>query len=119
MPPIICTELCLRGAIWCLQNTRGRSINGVKDSYLVGAQASLGAEYIFGELPRIGGEWGFGVIGKYSYIRGTKQPVEPFADMDYEVIDSSDVGWYWDVDQTEITPNLSNFNVSGTLVWHY
>ena len=93
--------------------------NTLKNSYLLGTQASLGAEYIFGELPRIGGDWGLGVLGKYSYIRGKKQPYEPYGGMDYEVTGDSDKGYYWDIDEGIVRPVLSNWNLSGTLTWHY
>lgn len=91
----------------------------VKNSYLLGSQASIGAEYIFGELPRIGGEWGFGVLGKYSYIRGKKQEYIPYGSMDSEAVaDSSKEAW-WDETTNVIIPILSHWNVGGTLTWHY
>ena len=42
-----------------------------KDVYKLqpGWQAFAGTEFIFGKIPRIGGEWGLGIQGKYQYIR--------------------------------------------------
>lgn len=93
-----------------------------KKSYLPGIQAALGTEYVFGKLPRIGGDWGLGLIAKYSVIRGSEFTYQPKYFFDAEV--TSDSGGvsrsaFNEQDTEKVRPTLSNWNLSAALSWHY
>ena len=90
-----------------------------KESYLLGFQIATGGEYIFGELPRIGGEWGLGLIGKYSYVQGREQKLTPKASMDSRLVGAAEKYAYKQSASMQIKPNLSNVNLSASLIWHY
>lgn len=100
-------------------------IKGVLKAYLPGAQVSIGSEYVIGKLPKIGGDWGVGIIGKYSYVKGLKQDITPGFEYYFEghfENDPEDEKQRVDFSQSAaktVSPRLSNWNISGSLTWHY
>lgn len=101
------------------KNVEDSGWKAFKESYLLGFQVATGGEYIFGELPRIGGEWGLGLLGKYSYVRGSKQTLTPSASMDSRLVGAAEKYAYKEEASMTIKPNLSNVNLSASLIWHY